>query len=119
MSKKHIFEIPENPDSVVFYPGREINIDGKTIVEVDRNSACAQHLMSDGARAYCEKHWFNPVFMYSTGNLPVLIGFVFDEESFKSFSCAPRTVVSGYHIQQNAYRNPFHQVFHLIATAPC
>ena len=85
MSKKHIFEIPENPDSVVFYPGREINIDGKTIVEVDRNSACAQHLMSDGARAYCEKHWFNPVFMYSTGNLPVLIGFVFDETSFNSF----------------------------------
>ena len=96
MSKKHIFEIPDNPDSVVFYPGREINIDGKTIVEVDRNSACAQKLMSDGARAYCEKHWFNPVFMYSTGNLPVLIGFVFDETSFKSFSCVPRTVVSGY-----------------------
>jgi len=96
MSKKCLFEIPDNPDSVVFYPGREINIDGKTTVEVDRNSACAQHLMSDGARAYCEKHWFNPVFMYSTGNLPVLIGFVFDETSFKSFSCVPHTVVSGY-----------------------
>ena len=78
MSKKHIFEIPDTQDSVVFYPGREINIDGETIVEVDRNSACARHLMAEGARAYCEKHWFNPVFMYSTGNLPVLIGFVFD-----------------------------------------
>jgi hypothetical protein len=96
MSKKYLFEIPDNPGSVVFYVGREINIDGKTTVEVDRTSACAQHLMSDEARAYCEKHWFNPVFMYSTGNLPVLIGFVFDETSFKSFSCVPRTVVSGY-----------------------
>jgi hypothetical protein len=94
MSKKHIFEIPDNPDSVVFYPGREINIDGKTIVEVDRNSACAKHLMSDRAIAYCEKHWFNPVFMYSTGNHPVLIGFVFDEISFNSF--VPGTVVLGY-----------------------
>jgi hypothetical protein len=96
MSKKNLFEIPETPDSVVFYPGREITIDGKTIVEVDRNSSCARHLMSEGATAYCEKHWFNPVFMYSTGNLPVLIGFVFDETSFNSFSCVPRTGVSGY-----------------------
>ena len=95
MSKKHIFEIPDTQDSVVFYPGREINIDGETIVEVDRNSACARHLMAEGARAYCEKHWFNPVFMYSTGNLPVLIGFVFDEESYNSFSCVHRTVVAG------------------------
>ncbi len=95
MSKKHIFEIPDNPDSVVFYPGREINIDGKTIVEVDRNSACAQHLMSPRALTYCEKHWFNPVFVYSTGNLPVLIGFVFDETSYNSFSCVPRTIVAG------------------------
>lgn len=102
MSKKHIFEIPDNPDSVVFYPGREINIDGKTIVEVDRNSACAQHLMSDRALAYCEKHWFNPVFMYSTGNLPVLIGFVFDEISFQSFSCVPHTVVLGNRYLQKA-----------------
>ena len=96
MSKKYLFEIPDNPDSVVFYPGREINIDGKTIVEVDRNSACANHLMSPRATAYCEKHWFNPVFMYSTGNLPVLIGFVFDEESYNSFSWGPRTVGAGY-----------------------
>jgi hypothetical protein len=96
MSKKYLFEIPDNPDSVVFYVGREINIDGKTTVEVDRNSACAKHLMSDEARAYCEKHWFNPVFMYSTGNLPVLIGFVFDETSFTSFSRVLRTIVAGY-----------------------
>jgi hypothetical protein len=96
MSKKNLFEIPENPDSIIFYPGREINIDGKTTVEVDRTSACAQHLMSDGARAYCEKHWFNPVFMYSTGNLPVLIGFVFDEKSFNSFSLVHRTAGAGY-----------------------
>jgi len=95
MSKKYIFEIPDNPDGIVFYPGREITIDGKTIVEVDRNSACARQLMSDRALAYCEKHWFNPVFMYSTGNLPVLIGFVFDETSFPSFSYVPRTVVFG------------------------
>lgn len=94
MSKKYLFEIPENPDSVVFYVGREITIDGKITVEVDRTSACAQHLMSDEARAYCEKHWFNPVFMYSTGNLPVLIGFVFDEISFNSFSCVLRTGVA-------------------------
>ena len=113
MCKKHIFEIPENPDSVVFYPGREITIDGKTIVEVDRNSACAQKLMSDGARAYCEKHWFNPVFMYSTGNLPVLIGFVFDETSFKSFSCVPRTVVSGYRHPAKCTPN-FHRIPRLI-----
>jgi hypothetical protein len=95
MSKKYLFEIPENPDSVVCYLGREIAIDGKTVVEVDRRSACAGQLMSHGAIAYCEKHWFNPVFVYSTGNLPVLIGFVFDEISFKSFSCVPRTVVAG------------------------
>ena len=95
MSKKHLFEIPDTPDSVVFYPGREINIDGKTIVEVDRTSGCARHLMGDGAIAYCEKHWFNPVFMYSAGNLPVLIGFVFDETSFNSFSYDPGTVVVG------------------------
>ena len=50
MSKKYLFEIPENPDSIIFYPGREINIDGKTTVEVDRTSACAEHLMSDAAR---------------------------------------------------------------------
>jgi hypothetical protein len=92
MSKKDLFEIPDNPESVVFYPGREIAIDGKTVVEVDRNSACARHLMPETARAYCEKHRFNPVFMYSTGNLPVLIGFVFDEESFNSFSCVQRTI---------------------------
>jgi hypothetical protein len=95
MSKKYLFEIPENPDSVVFYVGREIAIDGKTVVEVDRNSACARQRMSPGAIAYCEKHWFNPVFMHSTGNLPVLIGFVFDEKSFNSFSCVHRTVVAG------------------------
>jgi hypothetical protein len=95
MSKKYLFEIPESPDSVVFYLGREINIDGKTVVEVDRKSTCARSLMSHGAIAYCEKHWFNPVFMYSTGNLPVLIGFVFDEKSFNSFSRGPRTVVAG------------------------
>ena len=96
MSRKQIFEIPENPESVVFYAGREINIDGKTVVEVDRKSTCARQLMSHRAIAYCEKHWFNPVFMNSTGNLPVLIGFVFDETSFNSFSCVPRTVVSDY-----------------------
>ena len=112
MSKKCLFEIPDNPDSVVFYPGREINIDGKTTVEVDRNSACAQHLMSDGARAYCEKHWFNPVFMYSTGNLPVLIGFVFDETSFHSFSRVPRTAVSGYRHQAKC-TSSFHRVSRL------
>jgi hypothetical protein len=95
MSKKDLFEIPENPESVVFYVGREIAIDGKSVVEVDRNSACARHLMPETARAYCEKHWFNPVFMYSTGNLPVLIGFVFDEKSFNSFSSVPRTVGTG------------------------
>jgi hypothetical protein len=89
MSKKQIFEIPENPDSVVFYAGREISIDGKTIIEVDRTSACFRYLMTDAARAYCEKHWFNPVFVYSDGNLPMLIGFVFDEKSFNSFSCIP------------------------------
>ena len=96
MSKKNLFEIPESPGSVVFYVGREITIDGKTVVEVDRNSACARHLITDGARAYCDKHHFNPVFMYSTGNLPVLIGFVFDEKSFKSFSSVRRTVGTGY-----------------------
>ncbi|MDD1673876.1 MAG: hypothetical protein LUP99_05660 [Methanomicrobiales archaeon] len=96
MSKKYLFEIPENPDSVVFYVGREITIDGKITVEVDRNSECARHLMSPRATAYCEKHWFNPVFMYSTGNLPVLIGFVFDEESYNSFSCVHRTIGAGY-----------------------
>jgi len=93
MSKKDLFEIPENPESIVFYPGREINIDGKTVVEVDRRSQCARQLMSHGAIEYCEKHWFNPVFVYSTGNLPVLIGFVFDEKSFNSFSCVSRTAV--------------------------
>lgn len=86
MCRKQIFEIPEDPESIVCYPGREISIDGKTIVEVERTSACSRHLMSEGALAYCEKHWFNPVFVYSTGNLPVLIGFVFDEKSFNSFS---------------------------------
>ncbi|HVN66659.1 MAG TPA: hypothetical protein VMT31_08610 [Methanomicrobiales archaeon] len=91
MSKKNLFEIPEDPGSVVFYVGREINIDGKTVVEVDRNSACSRHLMTDGARAYCEKHCFNPVFVYSAGNLPVLIGFVFDEKSYHSFSFVPQT----------------------------
>jgi len=96
MSKKQLFEIPDAPGSVVFYLGREIVIDGKTIVEVDRTSGCARHLMSEGALTYCEKHLFNPVFMYSTGNLPVLIGFVFDESSFNSFSCVPRRAVSGY-----------------------
>ena len=89
MERKQIFEIPENPESVVFYAGREISIDGKTIVEVDRTSACSRHLMTDDARAYCEEHWFNPVFVYSDGNLPMLIGFVFDENSFNSFSCIP------------------------------
>ncbi len=86
MSSKQIFEIPDDPGSVVFYAGREISIDGKTMVEVERTSACATHLMSPRALSYCEKHWFNPVFVYSTGNLPVLIGFVFDEKSFNSFS---------------------------------
>jgi hypothetical protein len=95
MSKKQIFEIPDDPGSVVFYAGREISIDGKTVVEVDRTSACAGRLLSPRAMAYCEKHHFNPVFMYSTGNLPVLIGFVFDEKSYKSFSSVPRTVVAG------------------------
>ena len=95
MCKKDLFEIPENPESVVFYPGREINIDGKTVVEVDRRSACASSLMGERAIAYCEKHHFNPVFVYSTGNLPVLIGFVFDENSFTSFSPVPRTAVPG------------------------
>jgi hypothetical protein len=90
MDKKQIFEIPESPDSVVFYAGREISIDGKTIVEVDRTSACFRDLMTDAARAYCEKHCFNPVFVISAGNLPFLIGFVFDEKSFTSFSCIPR-----------------------------
>jgi hypothetical protein len=33
--------------------------------------------------------------MYSTGNLPVLIGFVFDEKSFNSFSCVHHTVGVG------------------------
>jgi hypothetical protein len=94
MQRKQIFEIPDTPDSVVFHAGREITIDGSTIVEVDRRSACTRHLMSPRAIAYCEKHWFNPVFVYSTGNLPVLIGFVFDEKSYNSFSCVPRTVVS-------------------------
>jgi hypothetical protein len=51
--------------------------------------------MSHRAISYCEKHWFNPVFVYSTGNLPVLIGFVFDETSFNSFSRVPSTVVAG------------------------
>ena len=87
MSKKQIFEIPEDPGSVVFQPGREISIDGKTIVEVDRKSECARHLMSPTAIGYCEEHWFNPVFVYTAGNLPVLIGFVFDEESYTSFPC--------------------------------
>ena len=96
MSKKYLFEIPESPDSVVFYVGREISIDGKTMVEVDRKSPCARQLMSPRAMAYCEKHHFNPVFVYSTGNLPVLIGFVFDENSYKSFSSVPRTAAAGY-----------------------
>ena len=87
MSRKQIFEIPENHGSVVFYAGREISIDGKTIVEVDTASACFRHLMTDDAREYCERHWFNPVFICSDGNLPILIGFVFDETSFNSFSC--------------------------------
>jgi hypothetical protein len=76
--------------------GREIAIDGKTVVEVDRNSACARQLMCHRAITYCEKHWFNPVFVYSTGNLPVLIGFVFDEKSFNSFSWVHRTAGAGY-----------------------
>ena len=86
MSKKYLFEIPEDPGTVVFRAGREIAIDGRTVVEVDLRSACAGRLMSPTAMAYCAKHWFNPVFLYSNGNLPVLIGFVFDEESFNSFS---------------------------------
>jgi hypothetical protein len=95
MSKKQLFEIPDTPGSVVFYPGREIALDGKTMVEVDRKSACTRQLMSDGAIAYCEKHRFNPVFVYSTGNLPVLIGFVFDETSYTSFSHVPRNALAG------------------------
>ena len=93
MSRKYFFEIPDDPGSVVFYAGRKIAIDGKTVVEVDRKGACARQLMTDRALAYCEKHWFNPVFVYSTGNLPILIGFVFDEDSFNSFSRVPRTAV--------------------------
>jgi len=93
MSRKQIFEIPDSPESVVFYAGREISIDGKTIVEVYRMSACFRHIMTDTARAYCEKHRFNPVFVYSPGNLPILIGFVFDEESFNSFSCVPHASI--------------------------
>jgi hypothetical protein len=107
MSKKYLFEIPENPDSVVFYAGREIAIDGKTVVEVDRTSACARQLMSHRAVTYCEKHSFNPVFMYSTGNLPVLIGFVFDEKSFNSFSWVPRTGVFGSKHLVKATPSPF------------
>ena len=42
MSKKNLFEIPESPELVVFRPGREISIDGKTVVEVDRRSPCAR-----------------------------------------------------------------------------
>jgi len=59
MSRKQIFEIPENPDSVIFYAGREISIDGKTIVEVDTASACFRHLMTDllgGVFAACRMH---------------------------------------------------------------
>jgi hypothetical protein len=93
MSKKQIFEIPDDPGSVVFQPGREISIDGRTIVEIELASACSRHLMTDGARAYCEKHRFNPVFVYSPGNLPVLIGFVFDEKSSDSFSRIPLTAL--------------------------
>jgi len=89
MSKKQIFEIPDTPDTVIFYAGREISIDGTTMVEVDRRSPCARQLMNPTALLYCDKHWFNPVFVYSAGNLPVLIGFVFDEKSFNSFSCLP------------------------------
>jgi hypothetical protein len=95
MERKQIFEIPDDPGRVVFYAGREITIDGSTIVEVDRRSACTRHLMSPGAIEYCDKHWFNPVFVYSAGNLPVLIGFVFDETSFNSFSCHARTAGAG------------------------
>ena len=95
MSQKQIFEIPDDPGSVVFFAGREISIDGKTIVELDLSSACSRHLMTDGARAYCEKHCFNPVFVYSPGNLPVLIGFVFDEKSYHSFSRVPRSPTRG------------------------
>jgi len=95
MSKKQVFEIPDTPDRVVFRAGREINIDGRTTVEVDWKSQCARRLMSPRALAYCEKHRFNPVFLYSTGNLPVLIGFVFDENSFTSFSCVHRTGCAG------------------------
>jgi hypothetical protein len=109
MSRKQIFEIPDNPGSVVFYPGREISIDGKTVVEVDRRSACTRQFMSPRAITYCEKHHFNPVFMYSTGNLPVLIGFVFDEKSFNSFSRVPRTVASGYWYQAKCTPS-FHSV---------
>ena len=100
MSRKQIFEIPDSPGSVVFYAGREISIDGKTIVEVDRTSACFRQLMTDDARVYCEKHWFNPVFVYSDGNLPMLIGFVFDEESFNSFSCIPHGSIIRATLQQ-------------------
>jgi len=96
MSKKYLFEIPESPDTVVFRAGREIAIDGRTVVEVELKSACAGRLMSPTAMAYCAKHWFNPVFLYSNGNLPVLIGFVFDEESFNSFSSARCTAGANF-----------------------
>jgi hypothetical protein len=96
MSRKQIFEIPDDSGSIVCYPGREISIDGKAVVEVDRKSPCARQMMSPRALAYCETHRFNPVFMYSTGNLPVLIGFVFDETSFNSFSSVPCAGVSFY-----------------------
>ena len=110
MSKKNLFEIPESLESVVFRPGREIAIDGKTVVEVDRASQCAQQLMSHTAIAYCERHWFNPVFMYSTGNLPVLIGFVFDEKSYNSFSTISCTGGAGSRIMMKlAPRNRIHR----------
>jgi len=96
MSRKYFFEIPDDPGSVVFYAGRKIALDGKTVVEVDRKGACARQLMTGSALAYCEKHWFNPVFVYSAGNLPILIGFVFDEDSFNSFSSVQCTPVSNF-----------------------
>ena len=92
MSRKDIFEIPDNPGSVVFYPGRNIIIDGENVREVRRDSACARDLLTDWAMEYCDKHHFNPVFAYTLGNLPILLGFVFDETSSSSSLCYAITV---------------------------
>jgi hypothetical protein len=86
--RKFLFEIPEENSNVI-YAGRSVAIDGKTVVEVARDSECYSELMSVWGKEYCTLRWFNPVFIYSTGNLPMLVGFVHGDEILEPSNESP------------------------------